>query len=352
MQKKLASVVHAVDERLNRVFENAFTGESRDLFEPAPALTINDELKGLTLRGGKRLRPALMVAGYELFCGSDRDNAPKNALNDDALLDAACAMELLQSYFLIHDDIMDGDPVRRGGPSVHASLQKQTGSSQMGIHLGILAGDLASAIHEWLLAGLDCDDGRKQRVQRIFSRMHMDVVFGQTLDLQGDASPEEIVLRKTASYTAIGPVCSGAVLGGASSADVQKVAALARPLGIAFQYRDDLIGMFGDEKVAGKPVGSDLRNGKRTLLVVDALNHLGVEDRETLQNMFGHAQTDEDAFHQAMTLVGKSGAKERCEKHIDSLCREVETALQQIAVNESGKSFLLWLTRLMAYREM
>ncbi|MBN2714926.1 MAG: polyprenyl synthetase family protein [Deltaproteobacteria bacterium] len=344
MKDKFAAIANIIDVRLATVFKSAFESDRHPLFHVVPPLEINTELKALTLRGGKRLRPALMVAAYELF--------NDEALDDCALLDAACAMEALQSYFLIHDDIMDGDTVRRNGPSVHASLQQKTGDAALGLHLGILAGDLAAALHEWILARLDCDAAIRTRVQRIFSRMHMDVVLGQALDLQGNASPEDIVLRKTASYTTIGPLCLGAALGGATDSDLAHMAELARPLGIAFQYRDDLIGVFGDEKVAGKPVGSDLKNGKQTLLLTDTLAHLEAANRAALLSLIEAAPQSSDAVTGAMEIIDRSGARARCEHRIDKLFSTVAAHLQTLAAREPGKSFLLWLARLMAYREM
>ena len=344
MKNKLASVADTIDQRLKTVFDHAFSRESNDFFNPVPPLEINLELQALTLRGGKRLRPALMVAAYELF--------DDNALENDTLLDAACAMELLQSYFLIHDDIMDGDSVRRGGASVHASLQQKTGDAHMGVYLGILAGDLGVALHEWVLSQLSCAPRTRQRLHQLFSRMHMDVVMGQTLDLQGTASPEDIVSRKTASYTTVGPLCCGAAIGGATEHQLAQIAAMARPLGVAFQYRDDLIGMFGDEKVAGKPVGSDLRNGKRTLLLTDAIAHLTDDDRDTLTSLLDTSPLNDDALTRALALIEKSGARARCEKRIDILCQEVLGALSSLTLRKTGTAFLEWLTRLLAYREM
>jgi geranylgeranyl diphosphate synthase, type I len=344
MKKKFASIAYVIDERLESLFHDVFNNENyHPLFFPVPPLEINRELEALTLRGGKRLRPALMVAGYELY----REGALQNA----ALLDAACAMELLQSYFLIHDDIMDGDPMRRGGPSVHSSLQRKTGHNELGMHLGILAGDLGCAFHEYLLSGLDCADDVYRRVQQIFSRMHMDVVMGQTLDLQGSASPREIVQRKTASYTTIGPLCLGAALGGADDEGLEQIAALARPLGIAFQYRDDIIGVFGDAGVAGKPVGSDLRNNKRTLLVEDAMTHLGAEDREALKGILRSKSLSDGDIERALTHIERSGARGRVEQRIEMLCGEVEKGIESLSGLESGKTFLRWLNRLLAFRE-
>lgn len=344
MKKKFASIAYVIDERLESLFHDVFNNENyHPLFFPVPPLEINRELETLTLRGGKRLRPALMVAGYELYL--------EGALQNAALLDAACAMEVLQSYFLIHDDIMDGDPLRRGGPSVHASLQRKTGHPELGIHLGILAGDLGCALHEYLLASLECSDDVYRRVQRIFSRMHMDVVMGQALDLQASASPREIVQRKTASYTTIGPLCLGAALGGANDEALEQIAALARPMGIAFQYRDDIIGMFGDAGIAGKPVGSDLRNNKRTLLVEDAMTHLNAEDRKALKEILKSDTLRDAEVQQALALIKRSGARERVEQRIETLCAEVEKGIQAVAGLESGKTFLLWLNRLLAFRE-
>lgn len=347
METKLAAIAEIVNARLKRILADALAPNNTSFFFPIPNLEICDQMSALTLRGGKRIRAALMVAGYELIS----PNATKNA----SLLDAACAMELLQTYFLIHDDIMDDDPIRRGAPSVHVSLSNKYNDRTLGRNLAILAGDLACALQEYLVARLMCEESIKTTVQQIFSRMHMDVIFGQALDLlsakqPGLVSPQQIVQRKTASYTAIGPLCIGAALAGAPKKQQQQIAMLATPLGIAFQYRDDFIGVFGNRDELGKPTGSDIKNNKRTVLIEDALANSTVAQRARLLNALGNSSATAAHLDDAIAVIEETGAKARCITQIDDLSQQITQALGCADYQSTGSRFVEWMSTFLAQR--
>ncbi|MBN2341560.1 MAG: polyprenyl synthetase family protein [Deltaproteobacteria bacterium] len=342
MKSKLADIAQAVNVRLAYHFDTLLAQQPAELFFPAPQLAITDEVRALTLRGGKRIRAALMTAGYELFAG--------NALKNNSLVDCACAMELLQTYFLIHDDIMDNDAERRGGPSVHVSLSNTFRNETVGRNQAILAGDLANALHELILAKLSCDASVQTAVQYIFSRMHVDVVLGQSLDLLGNAAPEDVVQRKTASYTTIGPLCVGASLAGANSQQLRAVANMATPLGIAFQYRDDYIGVFGNTDNLGKPKGSDIKNNKRTLLIDDAMRMSDEPGRSALRFALGNNDATDEDLQNAINAIEVCGAKARCETQIDTLSDTAFAQLRALEARAFGKPFMEWLIGRLAER--
>ena len=325
----VAEVKRAVDARLHNVVEGALRDAVKAGSEPAAMV---DALAGLVRRGGKRLRPALVAAAY---AASGRSLAPLPS----ALVDVGVAFELLQAYFLVHDDWMDGDRERRGGPSVHAALEARHGNPHLGASLAVLAGDLASGLAHEVLAAMTAPAGVVVRVMREFARMEQMVVLGQSLDLTlgADADPDAVDrmhARKTGSYTVRGPLLIGALLGEASQDVVAALDRFGAPLGIAFQLRDDLLGTFGDPSETGKPVGSDLRAGKRTALVASALARCAPADRVRLQAILADAThparlapvTDEDIGY-AMQLFETCGARAALEARIDALAAEARAAL-------------------------
>lgn len=306
-QSYVAEVRRAVDGRLDALLADAQATAGRAGDEPLAVATAMAEL---VRRGGKRLRPALLAAAARA-CGRDLDAA---------VIDAGCAWELLQAYFLVHDDWMDGDATRRGGPTVHVTLGERHRDAHLGASLAILAGDLACALAHRVIAASDAP--REALV--MFARVHEDVVLGQTLDLTLGAHDLDAVERmhalKTASYTTRGPIALGAILAGARADLLDSFAA---PLGIAFQLRDDLLGAFGSTELTGKPVGSDLRSGKRTALIAEAF--VRTDDRAALERSL--AAGDVAAI---MSILEKSGARAAVEARatalLDSALRALDDA--------------------------
>lgn len=278
--------------------------------------------RALSSRGGKRLRAALVVVGHRLGGG---DGGARRVLA------ACCAVELLQSYFLIHDDWMDGDRMRRGGPAVHAALEGHFGSVHLAAAGAVLAGDYTLALATRVLARAEVADARWPHVLARFAQMQLDAVVGQQLDVLGDGSNVEEVYRlKTASYTVLGPLHLGLELSPASGASVQMLASLeafAVPLGIAFQLRDDLIGAFAEPSVTGKPLGGDLRAGKRTLLVSLALGRRGSEVERLLDSVLGDAQASDADVRRTLAALDACGARAQVEQRIDVLARDAANAL-------------------------
>jgi geranylgeranyl diphosphate synthase, type I len=343
MNETLSRIFGDVERRLERLFESQEDGGPDAIFVGRPAPLLLDCVRDLTLRGGKRLRAALVHGGACLF-----DPA---ALGDPAVRDAAAAMELLHTYFLIHDDIMDEDETRRGGPSAHAALGAAVGDAKKGRDLAILAGDLASALHEGLVAGLDAPEGRRRTAARLFARMHADVIHGQTLDLLGGAVPEDVADHKTASYTTVGPVAIGAALGGATWDGVVRVAAIARPIGIAFQISDDLLGAFGDPAATGKPRGSDLRSGKRTALLQIALERADAAQRAAIEAVLGERDADGAAVEAAISAIAMTGAKAACEERAAALVSGAVRAIEGSGCLAEGIGMIAHIARLAVFRE-
>jgi geranylgeranyl diphosphate synthase type I len=333
----LGAVRERVDQELGALFAT-----KRQLTQHigGDGTVLIDAIAELTMRGGKRLRPAVLYASYRASARSDDE--------PDALVRLACALELLQSYLLIHDDWMDHDDERRGGPSVHAALRARTSSTHLGDALAILAGDLASACAWELMIGaaegLSCGPALTQA----FVRMHQEVVLGQELDLVATRDVSRMQKLKTGSYTIEGPLRLGAILGGASAEEHAALEAFGTPLGEAFQVRDDLLGAFGDPVRTGKPRGNDLRAGKRTVLVLECERASLPEERALLEAVLGRTDASEAEVLSVLAMMERTGVRARVEERLHHLLGEARAALARSTLRPRGRAQLLDLVDALA----
>jgi geranylgeranyl diphosphate synthase, type I len=268
-------------------------------------------LRDLCLRGGKRLRAALLVTGYR---------AASATADLEPALDAAVAVELLHSYFLIHDDWMDDDDTRRGGPAVHALLAKRFRSKKLGETSAVLAGDLGIALATEALARVDVPASRLPRVLSAFAQMQADAIAGQQIDVIGrGVDAEKTYILKTGSYTVAGPLRMGALLAGGGAELIASLERFALPAGVAFQIQDDLLSAFGDPAETGKPFANDLRSGKRTLLVQRAFELAKGKDRALLRKVWGNARATKAELRQGTAVLERCGARLAVEERIREL---------------------------------
>ncbi len=321
-----ATVRRDVEGELVRRFERE---TARAALLSPDLLALVRAIESLTLRGGKRQRAALVAVGHRLAGG-----------RDDALaLPGAVSMELLQTYLLIHDDWMDGDETRRGGPSVHVAMREHfRGDARRGDAFAVLAGDLScSMAYEALLASPEPERARAAAIE--LSRMTHDVVLGQALDVAGGADDlARLYELKTASYTVRGPLLVGAALGGGSTALASELSAIAGPLGIAFQMADDLLGLFGDERT-GKPRGNDLREAKRTSVVAAAARLLDDAGRATLARGTGPS-VEAGARDAAVELLSSCGAEAAVRREIEALVSDAAPRIARLDAPEDSRALL------------
>jgi geranylgeranyl diphosphate synthase type I len=294
----------------------------------------------LARRGGKRWRAILLACTYEGFGGAG---------GGPAVVLAGVALELLQTYLLIHDDWMDHDEMRRGGPSVPAMMRARF-ELDLADASAILAGDYAASIALEALLAVPCTGDRIARAAREFARAGREVVVGQLLDMHG--APASTIERthslKTASYTVRAPIAIGARLAGADDATCADLEAFSDPLGVAFQLRDDVLGTFGDPSSTGKPARSDLREGKRTALIAEIAH----DPRGAA--LFGDLSRpdvrDEEIDAFAAYLVS-SGARERVEARIETLLDRATRALDAPSIPEAVRRPLLGAVLTLGHRE-
>ncbi|RLB42577.1 MAG: polyprenyl synthetase family protein [Deltaproteobacteria bacterium] len=334
----LRQVRTGVDERLVEFFEEK-RRETREI--SSPTLELVDEIEALTMRGGKRLRPALAAAAYRCIC-------PGQGM--ERLAELCGSLELLQSYLLIHDDWMDGDDVRRGGAAVHASLQRNHGDRHLGAALAILAGDLASAYAWELFMRAPYPVQSWSRAASLFLRTQKEVYCGQHLDLIGDADVSRMHGLKTTSYTVRGPLLLGALLSEPRHRQLEALTGWATPIGEAFQVRDDLLGALGSPDATGKP-GLDLPHGKLSSVLDELRKATTHAEREPVEQIIGRGQVSDQELNRARDLLHDLGIVDRLERRIKTLRKQADAVLVNAPFSPQGRNMLTRLADKLTIRQ-
>jgi geranylgeranyl diphosphate synthase type I len=329
MPSEFDGFVGDVRGQVERHLADWLPGRMRDArHRGADVEAVAESVCQLTMRGGKRMRAVLLAAAYEACAGPG---------GSAVVAPAGASLELLQSYLLIHDDWMDGDTVRRGGPSVPALMRQRFGAERADA-MAILAGDLAAAWARLALFDTAVAPERLVAAARELGRVEEDVVEGQVLDVGGraddPAAVEAMHALKTTSYTVRGPLVMGACLAGASEVQVGGLAAFAAPLGVAFQLRDDVLGVFGDSATTGKPTGNDLRAGKRSAVAVEAL---AARVDGPFARVFGRADAADADVSAAVEQLLTLGIRDRVEARIDALVADTRSVLDHLELTAKGR---------------
>jgi geranylgeranyl diphosphate synthase type I len=293
-------------------------------------LPVLDAARSL-LAGGKRLRPAFAYWGWR---GAGGDDSPE-------IVPAVAALEFLQACALIHDDVMDDSDTRRGQPSahrkfagLHRAAQWSGSPDAFGTGAAILLGDLALSWADEMLFSAPLPQEALGRAKPVYDRMRTELMAGQYLDLleqaRGGGSVERalrVARYKAAKYTVEGPLHLGAALAGAPPELINTYSAYGIPLGEAFQLRDDVLGVFGDPKVTGKPAGDDLREGKRTVLIAVTADRSSPSQLALLHRHLGDPHLTSDGVDDLRSLIDETGALTYVEDLISSLVDEAHQAL-------------------------
>lgn len=341
----LRAVGERVDSRILALLDaelDRWGGVDRELREPLAAL------RDLIAAGGKRLRPAFCHWAF-VGAGGDPD--------DPRVADAGAALELLHTFALVHDDVMDGSDQRRGLPSVHrrfvdrhTRLGWHTDPRRSGEGAAILVGDFAFVYADMMLGDLP------PAARRVFDELRLELCVGQYLDLVGTASQSRdraqatrIERYKSGKYTVERPLHLGAALAGAPEL-WPALSAVGLPLGEAFQLRDDLLGVFGDASVTGKPVGDDLREGKLTPLIAAASARVGEAGRKLLDRL-GSPDLRGDEIVAVQRLLVDSGACDEIEATIAVRVEEALAALERAPLRAEARAALADLARFAAFRD-
>lgn len=339
----LALYKQELDRHLEAFFNDKI--EKAQYIDPA-SVEMVDLLKQYTLRGGKRLRAALVYYGYRCI-----------AAHNPEVLRASMSAELIQSFLLIHDDIMDNDDLRRGGPSLHKAYETlarryKTDSKHFGASMAILAGDICYSFANEIIASSDFPSENKIKALAYLNHTVHTVIYGQLLDIlsnyRKEVDPVQIQAMKTTAYTFEGPLYIGALLAGADRQQLRALSNYARPLGLAFGLQDDILGMFGDEKKLGKPVGTDLKEGKKTMLILKALENANKQEKAIIKKALGRQPKQ---LKQVQDIIIKTGSLEHSKRLMHSLAEDAKDALEKASFKPKGKNFLLSLPDQITERE-
>ncbi|MEM4481450.1 MAG: polyprenyl synthetase family protein [Desulfurococcaceae archaeon] len=359
IESLLDLTVGLVNKRLKELFSEMYGEISA---EAPHARDLAGVTEDYTLRGGKRLRAMLVLIGYwSKHWGTDVKQ----------VLDVMAAVELLQSYLLIHDDIMDRDEMRRGGPTAHVSFARICSQKQWkdcnhyGVSQAIVAGDLLEAFAVRSLSSIRASGDLLNDLISTYSKGLRRVAYGQFLDVVysqlplGEVHEEDVVLvykLKTSSYTVELPLHLGSIASGKYSAKLLgDLTNYAVPAGIAFQIRDDIIGLFGDPSVTGKPVGSDIKSKKKTLPVVKAHELSSDSDKKMLELVYNTLQEDEvsnEHVEEVRRIVRDSGGLKYSEEMIKIYLNNAKDALESSSeLCEEAKEALKVLADRLSYRD-
>lgn len=340
----LTQVARRVEARLGQFL----AGESQRWVDVDDHLAeALDELTSTVLSGGKRLRPA--------FCHWAAVGAG-GAADDPLVLDCGAALELLHAFALIHDDVMDGSPTRRGTPTMHKRFEARHAERQwlgerrrVGEAIAILLGDLCHVYADVLVEGLP------DHARRIWNELRVELNVGQYLDIVATADPEvdearsrRIVRYKSGLYTIVRPLHLGAAIAGRPDL-ADALGAYGLPLGDAFQLRDDILGAFGDSELTGKPVGDDLREGKATPLLARALAHASPAQREVLATV-GH-DLDLAAIDDIRQILVDTGALAEIDAEITNLIARSVDAVTRADLDPEATHALVALAEFIGHRD-
>lgn len=298
-----------------------------------PKLKEINQLFTTSFLGGKMLRGTLVKIGYELV----------QKQTSNAILKPAIAYEIVHASLLLHDDIIDKSPLRRGKPTIYHVL----GNNHYGMSQTICLGDLGIILATKLIAESNFPDEVKSRALHFFSQTILDTILGETLDVLSSHTKEKnekevmiIHAMKTAQYTFVGPLALGALLGGASEALMKNITYFGKPLGIAFQLQDDILGIFGDEKTIGKSTTSDSEENKSTLLFTHSLKNGTKEQKEFLQKYYGKKGIHTTHLNKIKQIFIDTGALAYSQNKIKELITQSLAVIPQIT-NATHKQKLL-----------
>ncbi len=272
-------------KEVNHYLGTKLKGNPTQLYDAATHLIVN---------GGKRLRPFMVMKSCEILGGKLKDAMP-----------AASAVEMIHNFTLVHDDIMDNDEMRHGVPTVH---------KKFGLPIAILAGDVLFSKAYQILSDSNLPTKEVNDLVSRLAKACVDVCEGQILDIkmaEGKKIPSQadyikMIEKKTAALFDVS--CSmGAICAKAKQSDITKLSAFGKNLGIAFQITDDLIGVMGDSKMTKKPVGNDLREGKKSLPIVLAITKSKGNDKKSILKAFGNSKATKKDIDNAVEIIRALG---------------------------------------------
>lgn len=347
---QLSSYKQTIDSDISKYCELLLV-ESYENFGNNPTEAVKAYCELLN-RGGKRIRGALTMIAYEMFGGD----------NNQVALQAARAIEMLHTYILMVDDIQDRSEIRRGGPTGHIILKNYHEHNYLkddSQHFGesIAINGFLFGAHNAINVLSDLDVSADRRIEAIknvnkhfIATAHgqsMDI-FNEVLETVEESDVDKVLLWKTAYYTFMNPLQLGAILAGASDKDLKKLEEYSLSAGRVFQITDDIMGIFGKEESSGKSPLDDIKEGKRTLLTVKAIELAPKADAYFLEQMLGNKNLTQAEFMRCREIIEQSGALEYARSQAKNSVIDALTALEPVR-NSWGGEQVVFLEQLVQY---
>lgn len=346
-------------EEIDKVLEKEFEEHLEETSKIDPRTEqVAKYLKDYTMRAGKRLRPIFTIAGYLAVGGEEENN----------IISTSSFIELSHTYILLHDDVIDEDNLRRGGLSFHKQFEAQHGeeslqgdSERFGINMATNAGDLADSYS--LKKLMEAPFPAKVRIEALekLQEIYRHTGFGEALELLAEHKPLEEIIEdeilknhalKTAQYTVAGPLEIGCIFGRGDEEQKEVLKEYGMKVGKAYQLYDDILSLFGEEGDTGKPVGSDLEQGKRTLLILKAIENSEEEERKFLKEVLGKDNINEQELEKSKEIVKASGSLEYCRSRVRELIEDGKEDLRSSSkIEEEARDLLLGLADYVVTRD-
>jgi geranylgeranyl pyrophosphate synthase len=336
-----AYVIKEIDKRLDKFFNEKIVNAKK--IDPLYEKLLLD-MKKFIQRGGKRLRPTLMLMGYKAAGGTDFVKA----------LDASLSLEIFHNFVLIHDDVMDGDMTRYGGANMtgiyYKRFKKQLSDNNArhtAESIAILAGELNEFFTFEVLTKLDMDKEIIFEMMSHFQKVLFETGAGQQLDvmssIRGDLNLnkiEKVNFYKTAQYTVTSPLQLGVIAAGGNNKLMSGFAEFGAELGKAFQIADDLLGMFASTRQTGKPVGSDIREGKQTLLMYYAKKLAKPLEWKAIEARLGKEKISADDVKMVRNILKDCGAQAKAVVAAEDHLQKALKVIDKMQIDEETKMIL------------
>jgi len=355
IEEELKKFKARLDPKIDAYFDSVLKESIKEDDLVSEAL---EHARAIVMAGGKRLRSAFMYYGYIGAGGTE----------EEKILETSISVELIHSFLLVHDDIIDRDDIRHGVPTLHRRYADfarrwfpEKDVEHFGNSIALIMGDMLYAFGNDIIFRSPFP---KDKIFEALSKVQHIVsltVVGQARDIymeyKREASEEEILnmyKNKTAKYTVEGPLHMGAILAGATPELLAGFSAYSIPLGIAFQIQDDILGIFGTTKRLGKSVGSDLEEGKITLLVSRAMANGSSEDKKNIQRLLSlGSELQEKDLLEFREIIIRTGALDEVKKLAEKYIEEGRQALEKVKDLMKPKTydFLSSVSEYMTHRE-
>jgi len=307
-------------------------------------------------RGGKRIRPYL---AYVAYVGS-------GGCNMQEIISIATALEFLHGFLLIHDDIIDNDETRYGGKNISgiyrdffSELGKEE-SKQAAASIAILAGDIAHVLSSRAIVSCNLEPETTIKILRAIQEITFRVIEGEFIDvaislgLKKEKISEEKILtmvkNKTASYTFELPLRVGTIAARGCESKTNTVKLFSEKMGLVFQMRDDILGIFGNSKETGKPNDGDIREGKKTIMYTKAISKLAHGSKKRFLDLYGKQTITNDEILEVKKILEENNIKDEVEKMCDSISGEVRGLVKKLWLNEEAKTILNDLIEALGFR--